>query len=446
MPPHTTDSLSLNHTEIPFQFQDQTGVPFWDRPACPGPLYPDFCEFSPGEQLYVVMDGATRQQHLGANDLETYQETLSAAPFFTTGTARDEYGPWLLALGVEGRIRARFLESMFSREAAPLTGIFLKTHASYSELRSHLRGLTKVCPDPDSDPSIFLRFWDPRTTAALFKANLHRSEFIERLCHTRSGTPIIWYAATAHDRMHRFAPTGKVTALRSRSPLILEPRDRAALNDVGFAALGSVIGNWLSGSYPNLSDIGHAAQERIGQHVVTIGRQHRFTLKDEFSQLAHLMHYLGGWFGQTNIFPEIDAVLKTQGTGRHRAMQGVFAEAWLRSHLPAMLRARQDILDDPLLQGDGLPQIDETELSPLLARHIADSDMPAVARMSRLVEADTTSRRAPSALVPLITLISLFLGYRFFDDPFRGATPGAARDWHATSRQGWEMLRSFDYA
>lgn len=425
---------------IAFQCHDLSALPFWDRPVFPPELTPEFTPLPQGQQLFALVDGEKRRQLRGTNDLDMLAPELAATALFDTGTAQDEVGPWLVDLGSPGRNRDRFLSDLFATPEGPGSAVLLRSAASRDELRAHLRGLIKVLRDQDEEPTLLLRFWDPLTAATLLEAGRDCPDRVARLCYTRSGLPLSWYAESRLGQMQCFIPQGRVPGGRARPPLRLEARDEAALSELAFFALEGEIGRWLGESYPELGTPDAYRRARIGAHVVALGRGYGFTLKDEFAYLAHMMVYLGAWFVQSGRYPGIETVLLSGGTARHKPLRMAFGAAYDGSHLPALWAARKAFLTEPALQGT-LPQPDEGMIAELLARHLPLTAEHKARILAERARADALHRRAPARLIETIVLITLFSGYRFYDDPFQsGGLPGE-RDWDGLCASAWQQIK-----
>lgn len=434
-----TGQPALTRRLIAFQGRDLSGLSFWDRPVFPAGLAPEFDPLPEGQGLFALIDGEKRRRLRGTNDLDMLDPVLNATALLGTGTAQDEVGPWLIDLGRSGRARDRFLSDLFSTPEGPGSAVLLRTAAPLDELRAHLRGLIKVRRDPDEPPSLLLRFWDPPTAAVLLDAAMDRPDRVARLCHTRSGLPLAWYAESRPGQMACFVPVGRLPGGRAREPLCLEARDEAALAALAFVALEGEIGRWLGESYPELGDPDPHRRAGIGAHVVALGRGYGFTLKDEFAYLAHMMVHLGGWFVQSGRYPGIETVLLSDGEARHKPLRPAFRAAYDGSHLPALMAARAALLAEPALYGEP-PQPTEGVIAGLLTRHLPLAAEHKARILAERARADALHRRAPAELIETVALITLFLGYRFYDDPFLfGEAPGE-RDWHGLCRRAWQQI------
>ena len=418
--------------------QDQSDLPFWDRAPCPPALVPLLIDPAEDTRIYAVIDGAKRKALRGTNDLPLWQDSLLAEPLLQIAGAPQENGPWLVDLSADPAEGRRFLSGFFADADAPLAGILLKSTAGRDELRSHLRGLMRVrrAGAPDE---IFLRWWDPATAIALLGAATARAD-IDRLCFTRNGTPLVWLAAAPGYEMRILAPTAapEQTGL-ARPVLQLDPAQEAALKGTVWTALQATLGQWLAASYPELGLTTAEARARAGAHLVTVGRSYGFVLKDEFSYLGHVMVWLGGWFHQTGAFPALDRILVSREMRRQKPMRPALQADWAGSWLKPLAGAR-----DALLGGAGIgPALTDAEASALLSRHLAPTDAAKVLNFYWFAARDAQARGLPSDLLAFVAFASLFLGYRWFDDPFRQNAPQTERDWHETCRITASRLKEF---
>lgn len=429
----------LGQQTIEFDWRDPSALPFWDRPVCPPELAPQLCDLPEGQSLFAVVDGQKRRELRGTNDLDMLPPELQAASLLQTGTGQDEVGPWLIELGRTGRARDRFLSDLFATPEGPASALLLRSAAPYAELRSHLRGLIKVQRAGDEEALLLLRFWDPAIAAVLLESWKDDPARVARLCHTRSGLGIDWLAQSRIGQMQCFAAQARVPGGRARGPLVLEPGDQAVLDRLAFLALEGEIGRWLGESYPELARADAPMRARIGQHVVALGRGYGFTLKDEFAYLAHMMVYLGGWFVQSGRYPGIETVLLSGGNARHKPLRGAFRAAYDGSHLPALLAARAQVLAAPALQG-ALPMPAEGAIAEILAGHLPLTAEHKARILAERARGDALYRGAPAELAGLIGLISLFLGYRFYDDPFHAGPAAGERDWHGLCAAAWQQI------
>ena len=434
-----TAPTALTQRLITFRCRDLSALPFWDRPVFPPELAPEFDPLPEGQGLFALIDGEKRRQLRGTNDLDMLDPALNATALFETGTAQDEAGPWLIELGRAGRARDRFLSDLFATPEGPGSAVLLRTAAPRDELRAHLRGLIKVQRDADEMPSLILRFWDPPTAAVLLDAALARPERAARLCHTRSGLPVAWHTVSRPGQMQVFVPTGRLPGGRARAPLCLDARDEAALALLAFVALEGEIGRWLAESYPELGAPDARRRAEIGAHVVALGRGYGFTLKDEFAYLAHMMVYLGGWFVQSGRYPGIETLLLSDAEARHKPLRAAFRAAYDGSHLPALTAARAALLAEPALLG-APPRPAEGVVAQLLTRHLPLAAEHKARILAERARADALHRRAPAELIETIALISLFSGYRFYDDPFQSGTAPGECDWHELCRLAWQKI------
>ncbi|MBT0958119.1 DUF4123 domain-containing protein [Alphaproteobacteria bacterium KMM 3653] len=443
--PDTAERVTVEivQAEIAIGALPDSDAPAWDRPSCPAGMIPEFAERPEGLRLYAVLDGVRRAEAVGMNNLDCLDPELPAEPLFQTGSAQDAQGPWLVDLSRAGREWDKFIEDFFADHMGKGTGVFLRCTAGFDELRSHLRGLLKVTHGEERRADRFFRFWDPLTTGVFLTHIAQRPEHVQRFCFTRSGAVIEWYVEDTAELFVRHTPCGAPAPMRARRPLHLDPADEAALGTVAMVALAQAISQWIGSDYSaQLNSPARSRLREIGNHVVARGRSFGFALKDEFSYLAHLMVHFGGWFFETEHVPELQAILWQPAPSRHQAMQQVFPAAWEASPFARVAQARAGFVAD--LQGlNDAPFFEDGALQPLVDRHFAAEDHHMLGRLWQVGVAHAQFQGAPDHTLTTIGLLTLLLGYRFYEDPFvmHAPVPTDTAGWEEMCRTCWDMAK-----
>ncbi len=430
----------LRRIALDFDPLEGVDLPVWDRKPCPTPLIPEFVDMPAGQHLYAVMDGARRGAVLGTNDLDCLDEDLGAVPLFDTGGAEDVQGPWLIDLGREGVARDRFLADFFAQFAGTRQGIFLRSAADAGELRAHLRGLLKVARGDAEEPRDFLRYWDPMVAAVLMDQAVLRPKRMERLCFSRSGAAVDWYVEEGTARFLHYHVGGDGPAMKARGPVHLDAEDEAAFQGLAYVALGGALAKWLFDAYP-IGAPDAPRMDRIGRHLVAQGQRFGFGLKDEFSYLGHMSVHLGAWFFETGLFAPVMAVLADDAKARHKPLRGAFSQAWAGSYLPVVAAAKAEMLADPLL-ADG-PFLDHERVGDLFKRHLPGPAHGDLRPLWRKAMAHARACDMPDELHPAAGLLTIFAGYRFYEDPLvcAGVLPDDPAAWQDVFSFVWNELK-----
>ncbi|MDO5641868.1 MAG: hypothetical protein Q4G26_05690, partial [Paracoccus sp. (in: a-proteobacteria)] len=248
---------------------------------------------------------------------------------------------------------------------------------------------------------------------------------------THDGAPVQWLAEDGPGRHLSFQPTGQPG--RVRQPIRLDAQDEPIFTHIAWAALGDELADWLAGSYARVAALSAQARARLAAHVLHIGRQAGFTLKDEFAYLGHMMTHLGGWFMLAGQFPDLEAILRQGTHARHKPLRPAFAEAWAVS--PLRLGAGVSELARAVAALPDAPFIPEETAHDLLARHIPQGGA-AMARFLAAIRAQTAMFGPEDRGANLV--LSVGLGYRFHDDPMR---EWAGLPWRQAASAACDLLQ-----
>lgn len=417
---------------------ERADTPKWARAIAPAAL---IAPLTPGDgaRCYAVIDGTRRKALRGAMDLDLYDETLRAAPLFRTGTPLDEQGPWLLDLGASDRARRDFLSDHFRNFAGHRCGVFLRSPADQPDIARHLRGLLRVARPHEGNPEaqLFLRIWDPMVARHVLTTAQMRPERLARLFFTHAGAPVSWLLEDGPGHHLLIAASG--TPKGPRAPLQLDARDDPVLWHLAWAALQDELQGWMATAYPAVAALPEDGQRRLVAHILHIGRQAGFTLKDEFAYLGHMMTLLGGWFMQGGQYPRIEAILRDPAPARHKPLRAALAEAWHAAPATRIAPIRAALIAD-FAALPQVPFIDEPALRALLARHLRAADHAALRAFLALLDRESGSFLPEQR--PANWLLSLLLGYRFHDDPMR---EWAGRGWEEAATAAFaQLLREID--
>ena len=129
------------------------------------------------------------------------------------------------------------------------------------------------------------------------------------------------------------------------------------------------------------------------------------------------------------------ACVSAQTAYRARRQSAQFRLMWDA----ALLAARAQVLAAPALQG-ALPMPAEGAIAEILARHLPLTAEHKARILAERARGDALYRGAPAELAGLIGLISLFLSYRFYDDPFHAGPAAGERDWHGLCAAAWQQI------
>ncbi|WP_281859111.1 DUF4123 domain-containing protein [Litoreibacter halocynthiae] len=163
---------------------EEKGVPFWDQswitPDLQGLLFGQE-EGQPERGTFLLVDAALRMDVMGVFDLDMIDVPVQSLFNGVASEELQEVAPHLIDLSLsalaleDGQLVPRFHKDFFKRNWGKSTGIFLRTSASFDELRTHLRKFTRMQVEGTNEWRYF-RFWDPRVTYDYF-------EYIQNVPH-----------------------------------------------------------------------------------------------------------------------------------------------------------------------------------------------------------------------------------------------------------------------
>lgn len=443
-PAPTTPAAPAVRTITGIQLSDPLEPPFSSDPAYP-PQLADWFSQSGGH--YLLIDAARCDHILGQDDLETLAKGHRCRSLFLNGEFAHA-GPWLIDLDRQDPADdARFLQLFFQKLWGQRAGIFIRTDAEFDRLFSHLRtfamvGDNTVQTDAETKPSKwFFRYWDPLVAGIYFPGVTDRAERVDQLLKTPDRHDIDMLIEDGSTRAISLTAPQRDTApagpLMARKPLILDARDKVILDEVAFRALGLELGQWFVTAFPDrLGDLTENGQNTAAHHVVTTGRALGFRLKEEYSYLAHVMVYFGGWFFETSANPRLNNILfDTHIPNRQIALEGIFSDAWSHS-VPAALSQKWPEIRTWLSHIPDSDRISPDTLKSLNAEFLRDH-RDAVAAI--LAGARPAAKAAGFSILQegQHILISLILGHRYQDDPFHPWVGLAPKD---ALNMAWKSL------
>lgn len=426
-------------------------TPFWEHPPCPielmALLFPDH---PPGARLYFLADATLRRASKGTSDLDVVSNDLPARSLFLPRDEDDpvtDYAPWLLDLTAArtDRAAARFLQDLFTTQWQAGTGLLMVSCAGFDDLFAHLRRLTRPECDWRAD-RLYFRFWDPAVFVPYLRAIADRPNRLRQLLMLRDGTPLHLVAAAGAGKAVALSPVCDVdpASLPPPAPLKLDKDDLRALSAAMLETLERQLGRWLAASHPER--FGQMPDDRMqaaGRHVVQVGQNLGFTEKDDFAYLAHMMSSLGGFFHQSGIPETSLAILSDPQPKRHLRLQDIFMTDYLSTPQGCVALHRPTILADLAAMPDA-PYVTFEAMKGLLERRFS-GHRATTGRFLQAVWAAHDADAVPDDMQVAVSLLSLFFGLRFYDDPFHDprdpALVGPARIADAVIRS-WARLMS----
>lgn len=392
-------------------------------------------------QIYGVFDGTRRAAVRGLNDLDTLAPELAAAPLFQQDQAEGEAGPWLLSFGRGEGVQAATLRDHFCNFHGEGVGILLLTQAPEPELRSHLRGLVKVARGPDTNATVFLRYWDPVVASEFLPSLAPDPSRVARIHFTQKGTPVHVLAEENTSEMTLISVKGRANHTGVRTPFALRPEDEPVMVRIARTGLEKNLSRWLARDYVDeLSPF--ADHPLLGPHIYREGSRFGFTRQDEFAYLGHLMVHLGGWFHQSGQVPVLTDILQSDRRAKHVPLRAAFSEAWAGSYRAVLRDVRESILADARLLADDTLTKDPDVLAACLQAHVPADRQGPFRNLWQKAQAPLGAQNAPVAEWPRIAFLSLFWGYKFYEDPFLGRrhAPQSEAEWGTLCDDFWKAL------
>ncbi len=396
-------------------------------------------------QIFAIFDGTRRASVRGLNDLDTLPPEVAAAPLFKPDTPEGDAGPWLLSFGRAQGVQASVLRDHFRKFQGFGVGILLLTSATEPELRSHLRGLMKVAKDAEAKTMLFFRYWDPVTANEFLPSLAAQPARLERFFYTQKGTPIHFLAEHGADALNMFQVSGPARAPAARTHFTLAECDAPVMARIVRIALANNLSRWLKRDYAS-ELFASASHSELGPHILREGQRFGFTRQDEFSYLGHLMVHLGGWFHQSGQTPALLAILESDARSKHIPLRAAFTDAWAGSYRAV----RRDFCDkftaDPqlaIVDGDQITLCpDGKVLAARLHAHIPINRQGPFRQLWKKSQDSLALAGAPDTHSDRLAFLSLFWGYRFYEDPFLGRKhpPQSAHEWDTTCNDFWKAL------
>ncbi len=396
-------------------------------------------------QIYGVFDGTRRAAVRGLNDLDTLALEIDATPLFNPDTAEGEAGPWLLSFGRGQGAQAAVLRDHFCKFHGQGVGILLLTTASTSEIRSHLRGLVKVARDPETTSMVFFRYWDPVVANEFLPSLATQSDRLERFLFTQNGSPVHFLSEQSPDEMNAFHLSGRATRTGVRKYFSLATCDAPVMDRIARIGLEHNLSRWLARDYADDLFSG-ASVSALGPHILREGARYGFTRQDEYSYLGHLMVHLGGWFHQSGQTPTLTAILESDVKAKQVPLRAAFSDAWAGSYRAVARNWSEHLIADPRLittiDDCGTLTPDRRLLADCLEAHIPVDRQGPFRQLWKKTQGPLAALGAPEAHWARLAFLSLFWGYKFYEDPFLGRShpPQSAADWNTLCNDFWKAL------
>ncbi|MEP3347738.1 MAG: DUF4123 domain-containing protein [Litoreibacter sp.] len=330
-----------------------------------------------------------------------------------------EVAPWIVQLE-DGN---SFTRNLFTRSDAPWhlcdkePGIYLRSRGTLDETWRHFRKFTKV-KSSDETRAIF-RFWDAVTARVYFSGIRANQARIEQFFRLPSGTSIeLIVVDPFHNTLH-LTPPHSDASNRQRRPLIFEEHDHHLMKNVSYYALSNEIAHWLNAAYPSeFERFSRVDMDAIAKHVVSVGRTFNLPMKEDFSYLAQMMMAMGGWFLQDanhvallhilrDSEPKKAKRLEDTCLGHHETTpQAELMRQWpqVREYLAA-LPAAERITAERF----------GTFRTEFLKDQAPDLSGTFSATITRLRDIGLSGEQQEGRAI----VLSLMLGPRFFEDPFK---------------------------
>ena len=392
-------------------------------------------------QIYGVFDGTRRAAVLGLNDLDTLTPEVGAAPLFQHDADEGEAGPWLLSFGRGTGAQAAVLRDHFCKFHGQGVGILLLTDADEPELRSHLRGLVKVARAPDSTSMVFLRYWDPVVANEFLPSLATQPTRFERFHFTQQGTPVHVVAEHNADEMTLIHVSGRASRTGVRKYFTLEAPDGPVMDRIARIGLEKNLTRWLVRDYPDELFAG-AARDALGPHILREGTRFGFTRQDEFAYLGHLMVHFGGWFHQSGQVSVLTDILQSDRRAKQVPLRAAFSDAWAGSYRAVLRDFKAPLLSDARLIVDNTLTKDREVLAACLHAHVPVDRQGPFRHLWKKSQGPLASAGAPDTHWACLAFLSLFWGYKFYEDPFLGRVhpPQSAQEWDDVCNDFWKAL------
>ena len=388
-----------------------------------------------GAQPFLLVDASRFERITGDADIPAFAGDLRCKSLFRDPDL-DATAPWLIQL-TPGETAAEALRDLyFDKLFGQRVGLLLRTAAPFERLASHLRTFTMVRAE-DRPAPLYFRFWDPLVAGVYFPGIAPRPERVTRLLATAEGETVDMLIEADEEHALCITPDGTPPAGQARDMLTLDDADQALLTEVAYKALALALADWFRGAFAeDVGGLPAPKREAAARHVVEIGRAYGFTLKDEFSYLAHLMAHFGGWFFEVGATPHLSNILADRDKPkRHLALQEAFAPAWEATPRAALLGGLDEVRDvvialpeEARVAPDTLKALGRAHLSACMdgVRAMVDGALP-LTRAEGMTAAEEGQH----------VLLSLMLGHRYHDDPFR---PWAGEPLPKARAAAWDAV------
>ena len=392
-------------------------------------------------QLYAIFDGTRRAAVRGLNDLDTLSPDVAATPLFKSDTAEGEAGPWLLSFGRGQGAQGAVLRDHFCNFHGHGVGVLLLTTATEPELRSHLRGLVKVSRNDGSNAMVFLRYWDPVVTNEFLTSLATQPTRLERFLFTQDGSPVQFVSEQNVNEINVFKSTGRPSRTGVRKSFALDDRDAPVMERIAKIGLENNLSRWLARDY--VDDLyGDAIPNALGPHIRREGARFGFSRQDEYSYLGHLMVHLGGWFHQSGQTPSLMAILESDQRAKQVPLRAAFSDAWARSYRATLRDFRGPLLADARLEKAETLTRERQVLADCLQTHVPLDRQGPFQQLWKKAQGPLASVGAPETHWACIAFLSLFWGYKFYEDPFLGRVqlPQSPQEWDMLCNDFWKAL------
>lgn len=391
-------------------------------------------------QIYGVFDGTRRAAVLGLNDLDTLTPEVAAAPLFQHDADEGEAGPWLLSFGRGTGAQAAVLRDHFCKFHGQGVGILVLSSAAEPELRSHLRGLVKVARDPDTNTMVFLRYWDPVVATTFLPSLAPHPDRFERFFFTQNGTPVHFVAEQNTVEMTLLHVSGAADRIGVRKHFAMQPHDTPVMEQIARIGLENNLSRWLAKDYKTELFAG-ALPATLGPHILREGARFRFTRQDEYAYLGHLMVHFGGWFHQSGHSPALIDILQSDRRAKQVPLRAAFTDAWAGSNRAVVRDFGAALIADPRLGGSTLTR-DRDVLAACLETHIPLDRQDPFRHLWKKSQGPLASAAAPDTHWACLAFLSLFWGYKFYEDPFLGRSflPQTPQEWDDVCNTFWKAL------
>ncbi|MEL6621177.1 MAG: DUF4123 domain-containing protein [Pseudomonadota bacterium] len=398
----------------------------------PAPLGPWFAD---ARRHYILLDAARLEDLTGEENVPVFAAGLRCKSLFRDGDL-DAVAPWLIELVADDpdsdEVLGMFFGDLFGKRA----GVLLRSAAPFDRLYSHLRTFVMVRHER-RETDLFFRYWDPLVASTYFPGIADRTDRTERLLWTADGDAVDLLAEEDEVSAHLMTPGGTAPERAARSTLVLNSDDAALLNEVAFKALALQLNDWMAGAFPDgVGTLPRPARRAAARHVVDTGRAFGFRLKDEFSYLAHVMAHFGGWFFEGDGTPDLARiVLDHDDPARHKSLEAAFGPAWDASPRGALL-ARWDVVHAQLGALTPTARIEPDTLKSLVRDVLGDRVGMVQAVRDKVLPVARENALSVNGEGQHLFL-SLLLGHRYQDDPFR---PWAGAPLVDAMEQAWQSV------